>query len=238
MPVVTVVGQYGSEAADLGREVAQILGVDYVDREILVAAAQKLGTSVEAVEKRDERPTTLGERLSGLLQAFLEKSAAAGSAGDPFLEPTGLEILLSRSYGEMGQPLASAEQAVDDVRCLQACQSIIRELAATGRVVIMGRASNIILRDYPRSLHVRVVAPMADRIRRTMSAEGLSQGAAQRLIQKRAEERMAYYRKFYGVDVNDPDYYDMVVNLGKQPMPFASRVIAYAAKQLELHVTD
>jgi len=74
MPVITFSGTLGSGAREIAQLVAQRLGLDYVDREILARTAQSLGVSVAAVEQRDERPVTLGERVASMLSNFLERS--------------------------------------------------------------------------------------------------------------------------------------------------------------------
>src|SRR4030043_1441273 len=99
MAVVTVSGTMGSGAREVARLAADILAIDYVDQEILVDAAQRLGVSARVVAQRDEHVRTFGERLASLLRTFLERSAAAG-IGDPLMGAGGLEVLLARSYGD------------------------------------------------------------------------------------------------------------------------------------------
>lgn len=43
MPVVTISGMVGSGAREVGRLAAQGLGIDYVDQQLLVDAARRLG---------------------------------------------------------------------------------------------------------------------------------------------------------------------------------------------------
>ena len=79
MSVLTISGQIGAGAREVGRLVADRLTFDYVDQEILVEAARTLGVPVESVVSHDERTAGLGERLATMLRRFLERSAAAGS---------------------------------------------------------------------------------------------------------------------------------------------------------------
>ncbi len=98
MTMVTISGQAGSGAREVGRLAAQRLEVDYIDQEILVREARELGVPVESVVSRDERTAGLGERLASMFRRFLERSATAGST-DPMLG-SGLDVVLSRTYGE------------------------------------------------------------------------------------------------------------------------------------------
>ena len=79
MAVVTVSGQPGTGAHDIGRLAAQHLGLDYVDQEILIEAARTLGVPVESVVSLDERTATLGERLGAMLR---RRSRFQGIGGD------------------------------------------------------------------------------------------------------------------------------------------------------------
>ena len=77
MATVTISGQFGTGAREIGRAVAAQLKLDYVDQEILVDSASALGVPVESVVTHDERTTGLGERVGAMLRRFLERSAVA-----------------------------------------------------------------------------------------------------------------------------------------------------------------
>jgi hypothetical protein len=99
MSVITISGNLGSGAIDIGRAVAKSLKFDYVDREILAEAARTLGVSMAAVANRDERTPHFRERLASFFGDFLERSAAAG-ATDPMMGTSSLEMLMATTYGE------------------------------------------------------------------------------------------------------------------------------------------
>ncbi len=54
---ITIGRQYGSGGREIGRKVAQALGIDYYDKEILAVAAQNSGLSHEFLKSYDEKPT-------------------------------------------------------------------------------------------------------------------------------------------------------------------------------------
>ena len=84
MAVITINGQRGSGAREIGAKVARLLQYDYVDRLILSEAARHLGATVEAVEDKWQRSPGFGERLSRFLERLMERSATASAGGDPF----------------------------------------------------------------------------------------------------------------------------------------------------------
>lgn len=229
MPVVTVSGMMGSGARDVARLAADILGVDYVDQEILVDAAQRLGVSARAVAERDEHVSTFGERLASLLRTFLERSAAAG-VGDPVMGAGGLEVLLARSYGDLTK---SSEHEVNDAVYMKTVTTIIRELGQRGDIVILGRGSHQILREHPNALHVLTLAPLDVRVRRFAERQGLLPEEAAKRIHDLNKSRAAFHHKFFKVDADDPACYDLAVETSRLSFEVAARLVAEAARARE-----
>ena len=229
MPVVTISGQAGIGAREVGRLAAQRLQIDYIDQEILVEAARALGVPVESVVSRDERTASMGERLAVMLRRFLERSAAAGAA-DPMLGSGGLDILLSRTYSE-----AAAEeglQEVSDERYLATLCGIIRDLAAHDNVLIIGRGSQAILKDWPGALHILLVAPLAHRVEEAAAREGLAPEAAAKRVHDGDKGRAAFHHKFFKINVDDPSHYHLVLNTARLSDEDAAQLIAEAAQRV------
>ncbi len=225
MPVVTISGQPGTGAHEIGRLAAQRLKIDYVDQEILLQAARTLGVSMESVVALDERTSTLGERLGGLLRRFLERSAAAG-VGDPMLGPGSLDVVLGRSYAEAAA--SEEEQDLSDERYIGALIGLVRDLAAHDDVVIIGRGSQVILKDWPAAVHVLLVAPHDQRVEAMMSRDGISKEDAAKRVQDSAKGRSAFHHKFFKVDVDNPALYHVVLNTARLTADETAQLIASA----------
>ena len=233
MPIVTLTGRIGSPARPLGVEVAHLLGAGYVDHQILAEASRRSGAPLETVAQRDERALRGKERLSRFFQNFLEKSAAAGYAGDPFLGPTGVEVLLSRSMAEAAQPAASQSQQLGDKRYVELITSVIQDLAQGGDMVMIGRGSHVVLKDLPNALHVYVVSSLESRVRHLEQREGLTAEAAAKSIKETESSRVAYYKKLFGVDSEDPTLFHLFLNVDKLGMEHSARVVTDAAKEMD-----
>src|SRR5687767_9855386 len=130
MPLITISATLGAGAKEIGQLTASKLGIGYVDRETLVEAARNLGIPADSAAGRDDKPSTFGERLAGLLRGFLERTAATGPA-DPFIGAGNLEILLNRTYSE-----ATAGSA-EDTRYHDILSTVVRDLAHGRSVVIV-----------------------------------------------------------------------------------------------------
>lgn len=232
MPVVTMSGTMGSGAREVGQLAAEILGIDYVDRQIMVDAARRLGISAEALAERDERCMGFRDRLANMLRTFLERSAMAG-VGDPLMGGGGLEVLLARSYGEMGAEVGSSAQELDDAVCIETVSAIISELGQRGNIVILGRGGQMILKELPTALHVLTHAPLELRTRRIVERDQLTPEEASKRAHELDSGRAAFHRKFFKVDVSDPCLYDLVIDTSHLPYAVAAEMVAVAARAKE-----
>ncbi len=238
MPVVTIAGRFGSPAREVGLEVAGLLGADYVDHQIIAQAATRSGASVEDLAQMDEQAMRGRDRLARFFQNFLEKSAAAGSAGDPFLGPTGIEVLMSRSMAEAAQPAESSAERLNDTRYIKVITEVIQDLARGGSAVLIGRGSNVILRDLQNALHVYIVSSLESRVEETMRRESVDKARAEKLLKGREDGRSAWYKKYFKVAPEDPTLYHIFLNSDRMGMRKCARVVVEAASELKSAVAQ
>src|SRR2546428_5499478 len=198
MPVITMSGNIASGAREVGQAVGENLEIPFVDQQLLVQAAQRCGVPVGTVAEHDERRGSFRERLSSLLRTVLERSAASGA--DPLTGTTGLEAVLSRSYAEM----AAEEPQLSDSLYLKTMTGIIRELAARGDVVILGRGSQMVLADMPGALHVLCVARRQLRAQRLAERDAIGLEEATRRAGESDRARWAFSKKVWHVQVWAP----------------------------------
>lgn len=107
----------------------------------------------------------------------------------------------------------------------KAVGEVMRELAAEGNVVIVGRGGQVILRDHPDALHVRVIAPVALRALRISERRHVSRRAALAQVKASDTSHRDYLRQYYRVDWDDPELYDLVVNTAHMDIPAATGVV-------------
>jgi len=225
MTVVTMSGTIASGAREIGWAAAASLGIDYVDQQLLVDAARRLGVPLDVMAGRDERCTSFRERLAAVLRTFLERSAAGG---DPLTGAGGLEVLLGRTYADLAKEREEPE--VSDALYMKTITAIIRELGDRGDIVVLGRGSQMILRDLPGALHVLAIAPQELRIERLTAREGISTEEATRRVHEGDRARAAFHRKFWKVDVNDPSLYDLTLETSRLPFEVGAELVAAAAR--------
>lgn len=230
MPVITISGTLASGAREIAQATAAALKLDYVDHEILVEAAHRLGVSVPAVESRDERTSSIGERIGAVLRTMMERSAAAG-ATDP-ITGGGLEMVLGRTYGEAAElPSDAPRGQLHDENYLRTLTAVITGIAARGNVVILGRGSQAILQREPEAMHVCIVADRRQRIETLMQREGLNEQEAERRIKQSDQNRQAFHRRFFKVDAENPCLYNVMIHSGRISQSGAIALIDVAARE-------
>jgi hypothetical protein len=179
--------------------VAQRLGVEFLDRAIPTRVADRLGCSLDDALAHDE---SLGDAIGRLASSF---------------------ALLPELAGAMVQ---AGVFAGEDYR--RETETLIREHAADGGAVILGRAGAVILRDHPDAVHVRLDGPPQRRVAQAMELEGFSKSDAERLRRDGDRAREAYVRHFYGCDARDPALYHLVIDSTSLPTEVVVEVIAAA----------
>lgn len=119
-----------------------------------------------------------------------------------------------------------------------ALQAALAEHAAAGNLVYHGYAGHILLRGLPGVLRVRLIAPFPARVRALVEREGLAAEEAERAIARRDQDRAEWTRAMYGVDLVDPQLYDLVVNLERLSVQSGCAVVVEATRRPELAVTE
>lgn len=151
---------------------------------------------------------TLGERLQMHVvdRELLEQQAVR--LGVPESE---LEMIDERAPGIL-QRLSpgSIYQRYRD-----ALEQTMRELAARGDMILVGRGGSRFLRDDPRAFHVRLVAPMSVRIRRVMEYAWVREEVAKQRILESDTARRCFYESYFNGDWSSPWEYDITVNSGR-----------------------
>jgi cytidylate kinase len=109
-------------------------------------------------------------------------------------------------------------------------ESVVAEIAAEGRVVVVGRAAPAVLRGQHDALHVKLVAPVPFRIRTAVERLGIDPKAAEKILQDTDSNRARYLSRNYGLDWNDPTIYHMVLNTEALGFDGATEVIVARAK--------
>ena len=112
---------------------------------------------------------------------------------------------------------------------------VIRILAMIGRVVIVGRAGNLVTRDLRSGVHLRLVAPPALRVKRMMDLMDADEAVAQAEMEKQDRERAQMVRDYFNRDIANPLDYDCLWNTDSVTVPFiATTTVGMIADKIRL----
>lgn len=93
-----------------------------------------------------------------------------------------------------------------------AVSTFMKELASEGNVIIIGRAGQVILREFVNTFHVRLYAPFEIRVERIARRHQVSLETARVQVNASDESRRQYLKKYYNVRLDDPELYDLMLN--------------------------
>ena len=204
MPVVTIRGQLGSGAPEIGRLIAASIGADYVDREIIAEVATRVQRDSHEVLGKEEPPVSL---LGRIMEAL-------GHHGVPGM-----------SEGLPGAYLPTWEIPLGDARYVEGLTSVIKELARSPSIVIRGRGSQFILKDHSGAVHVLVVAPLAIRVERVMNNMKVDEESARGEIDRVDSSRRAFIKRYFQAELEDPVHHDLVINTGRLSFETAAQIV-------------
>ncbi len=212
MAIITIRGQLGSGAPAIGSLIADDLGYDYVDREIIAKVAETLNRHHEDIEEK-EMPASgfLGRIAEALQHGYGSGTTADGKFIPVFLPP--IEVPLDR----------------EDY--LSGLISVIKDLSSKGSIVICGRGSQFILEDHRDAFHVLVIAPLGIRIRRVMEESKLLEEAAKKRIADYDASRREFIKRYFRTELEDPMHYDLVINTRRLNLEEAASLVVRAVRR-------
>ncbi len=113
---------------------------------------------------------------------------------------------------------------------MRVTELVVEEVAAEGKVVLVGRAAPAVLARERDAIHVKVVAPREWRIRAAAARLGLPPAEAATVTDATDKNRARYHRQYYGRDWNDPASYHMLLNTAALGLDGAAEVIVERAR--------
>ena len=231
MALITVSRQLGSIGDLVARRASEVLGYDFVDKNIITEVAREANVPESEVEKFDERTQSAVKRF---IHSLIVPSR---SVPTPPAMLWGLEFPYEVSAALLTNDATNNEERhlLDQRDYLRFLQATVHRLRKRDRVIIVGRGGQAILRDDPDTLHVRTVAPLDKRIQVVVDRQNLRSGKeARELIQKSDRRRSAYLRDNYHINWDDPGLYHVVLNTGRTSLESAARSIQHAVRALGL----
>lgn len=200
--VITIGRELGSGGRTIGKIVAQKLGIDYYDYEIIDETAKESGFSTDFVQQTEQRVTS----------SLLYNLALGSTYG---ISP----------YGRIG-----AVNLETQIFLTQ--QKVIREMAEKGSCVIVGRCADYILKEYDNVFKVFVYADMEHRRNHLIENYGYKPELTLKEIKKADKRRSGHYLAFTEQRWGSRENYDLMINSGILGAEKSAELIIDAVKKI------
>lgn len=166
----------------MATRVASELGYELIDSQLPVVVAKRMQITPVQAQAADETGRSLGARLLSSLELATPEVAVSG----------------------FGQTF--------DEEYVREVQETVREFAARGNVVIVGRAAGAILGRRPDVVRVFMYGPREWRIERVVTEAGLDRKAASAEVDRIDRARHAHLRDWYNVEIGSPAIVDLAID--------------------------
>ncbi len=197
MAVITIEGEYGSRSREVGRIVAEKLGYEFVERNLVAQIADKLKISKSEAELFSKTDS------SGFLKHIDRYTCSV------------IKRVVDGEYG-----------CLDDKKYFEVTRDLVEKAYEDGNAVILDWGSQCILAGKPGTLHVRIKRDQAGKVETVMAERKVSAGKAEKIIKKEESDAVAYIRHYFDKDVNDARLYDLIIDTGKMdPEKAGQRIV-------------
>jgi hypothetical protein len=182
--VIAISRALGANGEVVGRELATSMSFRYVDSEIIDLAAERVGATPDEVAS--------AERRKGLLARIVEALARANLGVEAPLPPSTYADALGPDYP-------------------QVISAVIREIAAQGDCVLVAHGASHALGATDGVARVLVTGSPERRAAR-IRQDAYGPTRARQEIEESDRSRADFLKRFYGVDGESAEQYDLVIN--------------------------
>lgn len=195
--VITIGREFGSGGKYIGEKLAEELGIKLYDKEILSKTAEEMGIDLEVLESVDEKQE----------QSFWYTYAMGMYSSQESIE--------------------TLTEVPSNERLFIEQSKVIENLAGNEDCIIIGRCSNIILKNKPDVLNIFVYATdMNFKINRKMKYGKFKDiYEAEKMIETTDEERAKYYNHYTNRQWGNRDDYDLLIDTSKIGVDNAVKLI-------------
>lgn len=152
-----------------------------------------------------------GDEIARLLAKKLKWNFLDKEALERLLAERGFPKMEFEIYDEKKPGLWHRFSAERD-RYLHFLKMVSYDFARQGSCVIVGRGGQILFRDVPGAVRVRVVAPLQDRVEAVREKFDYDERRARQAVQHEDNERAGFHRFFFHANWDSSDLYDLIIS--------------------------
>lgn len=198
--IITIGRQFGSGGREIGKRLADELGIEFYDKELLSRAAKDSKICKELFETHDEKPTN--SFLYSLVMDTYSMGFASGSVNEM---PLNHKIFLAQF-------------------------DAIKKLAGEGPCVMVGRCADYALADCKDCFSVFVHADFDWRINRIAAKYNKTPKEARDIITKTDKSRASYYNYYTNKKWGSAKSYNLCIDSSKYGIDNTVKAIVESIK--------
>ena len=183
--IVTVSREAYCGGDEFAKMLADKAGFKFYDREIISLASQKSGIHEEHFESVEKKPTN-----SILYSVVMGMYTSCGA-------------------------YVKLDDVLTDDKIYKGQADIIRDMAAQGNCVFVGRCSDYILRNNEKCFNIFLRGDLDDRVKRAMNEQNASEAEAKKIVSRADKKRRSYYNYYTNREWGNINNYDIALNLSK-----------------------
>lgn len=119
---------------------------------------------------------------------------------------------------------------VSDMTYIRHAAKVVLTKAHQGKVVFLDRGTNFMVPSQ-HALRVRIQAPYSIRVTRAVKYEGVDKDMAKEIIRQVDLERKNFVRQYFGRNISNANYYDLVLNTTSMTLDDARDIIILAFRR-------
>ena len=215
VPVLAITGLPGSGSAQIGAEVARLLGFRFVDDEVLDMLCQRLRCGANEVVGFETSHGSFWSRVLNAIVVPMEWSATYDAGHHLFRRDMDSDVL---------------QQMLTKERYLQGLESVVMELCAKGRLVLHGHGGHAFATSSESALSLFVSSSTESRARRIASELEITVDEAGRWLRRADGEAVSVSRHLLGADLTDAGRFDIAVNVDRMSPRAAAETIVGAVQ--------
>ncbi len=199
--VITIARDYGSGGKEIGTKLAEKLGIELIDRNLLEMASIKSGISEEYFNMADER----------VRKNFFD------FRDDKVFD---YEIITPEN-----------EEFLSDKNLFNWQARVLLEMSLAQSYVVIGRAADFILKYTKNCMTVSVQSNFEDCVESVMKRTFISKKEATQLVRKTNKYRSDFYKTYTKQKWNDPLNFDLCLNTTRIKRDTCVEIIVDAAER-------
>ncbi len=180
--IITISREFGSGGREIGKKLADELGIPFYDKELLARASKDSGICEDLFYRNDE------SHNNSLLYS-----------------------LVMGTFPTNGQGKIRADMPLNH-KLFLAQFDAIKKIAEEGPCVIVGRCADYVLREEENVIHFFIRADLASKKKRILERYDIEKDKAFDFIKKTDKNRANYYNYYSDMKWGEASNYDLCIN--------------------------